>query len=530
MTLQDTLYNILLQSGPHILALLDKNPYSVTFGSFDRKYWQYKIIDFPCGMQQELVLPLTFLWKNEFPDNLFFQLPRIKEYIQGIYLYHKKCCHGDGSMDDYFPHERAFGATAYALAAVTESALITGICPDHAVNAFEVSGDFLKNYREAGLLSNHLAIAALSLLNLAVLTGKERWRRDADAMISELKKIQHSEGWFPEYAGCDLGYQTVTVEFMARYYQKAPSDDLLKMLEKAVRFLRYFAHPDGSLGGEYGSRNTYNFYPGGFAILSNQIPEAADILALYHKGLVDKTCNYLEDDGIFGHLLSSYVTVLNSENLEISLPPSSEEVSRSTIHYFDGAGLFAASAGGYSVFGNTTKGGVYKVFKGSALLYSDTGLVGKLDNGNVFCQNNTNSSEGKVHNNRIAIQGRFKKYSCARLGRIQMVGLRSLSMIFGRLSTYSNVIRSIMQRLLIYSRRSLDIRFEREISIDKDKVEVRDKLFLDQNAKIAELYRSADLVNMHVITSDSFQTANLLPWEKLSFDPSEKNLEFIKTY
>ena len=61
-------------------------------------------------------------------------------------------------------------------------------------------------------------------------------------------------------------------------------------------------------------------------------------------------------------------------------------------------------------------------------------------------------------------------------------------------------------------------------------MEVRDKLFLEQKAKITELYRSADLVNMHVITSDSFQAANLLPWENLSFDASDKNLEFVKTY
>ena len=107
----------ILDSCPRILSLLDKNPLSLTYGSFDRKFWQYKIIDFPCGMQQELILPLAYLWKTDFPGNRCCNSERIRSYIEAAFLFHRRCCHSDGSMDDYFPHERAFGATAYALAA-----------------------------------------------------------------------------------------------------------------------------------------------------------------------------------------------------------------------------------------------------------------------------------------------------------------------------------------------------------------------------------------------------------------------------
>ena len=108
-----------MASLPRILCLLDKNPLSPTYGSFDRKFWQYKIIDFPCGMQQSTAA-LAYLWKTDFPENRYYISERIREYIEGALLFHRKCCHSDGSMDDYFPHERAFGATAYALAASTE--------------------------------------------------------------------------------------------------------------------------------------------------------------------------------------------------------------------------------------------------------------------------------------------------------------------------------------------------------------------------------------------------------------------------
>ena len=32
---------------PRILHLLDQNPYSPTYGSFDRSFWHYRTMDFP---------------------------------------------------------------------------------------------------------------------------------------------------------------------------------------------------------------------------------------------------------------------------------------------------------------------------------------------------------------------------------------------------------------------------------------------------------------------------------------------------
>ena len=41
---------------PRILHLLDQNPYSPNYGCFDRAFWHYRTMDFPCGMSQEMVL------------------------------------------------------------------------------------------------------------------------------------------------------------------------------------------------------------------------------------------------------------------------------------------------------------------------------------------------------------------------------------------------------------------------------------------------------------------------------------------
>ena len=89
---------------------------------------------------------------------------------------------------------------------------------------------------------------------------------------------QSGEGWFPEYEGSDPGYQTLCLYYLAKIYHLHPDSQLKTALERAVEFLSWFAHPDGTFGGEYGSRRTAIFYPGGLAILSREIPLAGRLV------------------------------------------------------------------------------------------------------------------------------------------------------------------------------------------------------------------------------------------------------------
>lgn len=523
------LLNKIIDNIPRILGLLDKNQLSSSYGSFDRKFWQYKIIDFPCGMQQELVLPLAYIYKNHLETIGFNSTKRVKEYLKSIFCFHSMSCHSDGSLDDYFPHERAFGATAYSLAALTEAEIITEICSAMNVKSLEKSGAFLSRYREKGLLANHLAIASVALINLYHITKDERWKVESEKIIKELLTVQDAEGWFPEYGGCDIGYQSVTVEFLARYLSKNSNEELFIALDKACKFLVHFIHPDGSFGGEYGSRNTYNFYPGGFALLADRIDEASTILSGFKYSLLNKTCNYLDDDATFGHMLSSYTTVLNCKKHRLKIFPPEAKTSNSSV-CFDHAGMYKVIKGDYWLVGNITKGGVYKIFKNNTLIFSDTGIAGRLENGTAFCQNNANSSCGEFSKNTIKIKGELFKLSDSRLKRIEMIGLRTLSIFFGWLPGYSNWIRGLMQKILIYKRGSIGLKFERIIDLSGESPVVVDKFINTNHHKIVELFRSSDCNNMHVVTSSFFQKANLISWEPLPIDEERKITEYLKTY
>lgn len=524
------LQRLLVDSMPRILALLDKNPYSRTFGSFDRKFWHYKIIDFSSGMQQELVLPLAYVWATPFEGNPYHQCERIRHYIQGAFRYHAQLCHADGSLDDYFPHERALGATAYALAAATEAALRTNLFTARDVEAFERSGRFIASCREAGKLSNHLAIGIAALHNLYRLTQEGSWKSHAYRLADALLAEQHQEGWFPEYEGCDPGYQTVTIEFLARaVFSGFDHPGLVAALDAAVDFVRCFIHPDGSLGGEYGSRNTYNFYPGGFALLSSRSPSARETLFSFFKGFRTGAANHLVDDGVFQHLLSSYITTLSSPDPAVA-EWGVDRALTPAIRLFPGAQLFTIHTSTLTAFGALSKGGVYKIFDGDRLIASDTGFMARLTNGKVLCQNKAGNATGTLQANRIQVQGHLKAFRSKTLSRVAMIGLRALSLLFGRFTAYSQAIRRLMQKVLIYDKEKAAVSFSRILTVGDGTIRIEDTLTNESSWPIESLHRTTDAVNMHVVTSDSFQLANLLNWEPIPVNPDTQTYTMEKTF
>lgn len=516
----------LVDAVPRVLCLLQKNPLSKNFGSFDRKFWQYKILDFNCGMSQELILPLAYVWQFEDANNPYYQNDRIREFIVGAFECHRTYSHSDGSLDDYFPFERAYGATAYSTVAMVEAAILTGLCDDAQRDALLKSGEFLASYKETGDLANHTAIGACALSALAELTGDHHWEEKCDKLIDHLLALQHAEGWLMEYEGCDLGYQTTSVEFLARVYARHPSKKLRGLLQKLLGFVRDFQHPDGSIGGEYGSRNTFNFYPGGFAVLSSEFPEAADILGGFFRAQVNGRANHLIDDSVFGHALSSYVTVLSADEVVVS--DQQESFLASAPLVLSGAGIFRIAAGSFAVFGSLRSGGVIKVFRDDELVWSDTGLAGCLPKGRAFCQNQFGASVGEVIANQVHVTGQMETFNSPSLSSVQMILLRLSSLVLGWWPGYSNLIRTAMQRVLILAKKPIKINYERIIQITADQIRITDKVSNNTGLQIEELYRTTDCTNIHVVTSNAYQPGNLLSWEPLTWTVTKVTNVFEK--
>ncbi len=72
--------------------------------------------------------------------------------------------------------------------------------------------------------------------------------------------------------------------------------------------------------------------------------------------------------------------------------------------------------------------------------------------------------------------------------------------------------------------------FVRNIELRDNEILVTDEIFPGSKVRIDALQRSTDCVNTHVITSDAFQSANLLPWENLDPKSLDNSLKYQKRY
>ena len=135
-----------------------------------------------------------------------------------------------------------------------------------------------------GFITNHLATAAAALTKWSRLEGGEGGARGR-ALAARILEAQSGEGWFPEYEGADPGYQSLALYYLADLQACDPCPKLEEALRRAIAFLSHFAHPDGSFGGLYGSRNTRFFCPSGVEQLAFSDPVAAGLAAFMRESI-----------------------------------------------------------------------------------------------------------------------------------------------------------------------------------------------------------------------------------------------------
>jgi hypothetical protein len=292
---------------PRLLGAVDRNPYRPTYGCLDRQYWHYRTSSFPSGMYQEGVLPLALVYATDLPGNRWQGEPRLRELAIAALRFAARSSHRDGSCDDYYPFERALGAAVFSLQAAAEAYQILQLDDPELLRWFRRRADWLIRHDESGRLANHQALAVLGLLRVGQITGEQAYRDAAGARLERLLAWQSDEGWFEEYGGADPGYQTLSIDCLAKVRKLTANAALDEPLRRAVAFARLFLHPDGSYGGEYGSRGTYHFYPHGMELLAPENPEAADLADGFLRGLAASKQAAFSDDRMFAHRLGNLI-------------------------------------------------------------------------------------------------------------------------------------------------------------------------------------------------------------------------------
>lgn len=538
--LRDVYAATALAAVPRLLASVDRNPYSATYGCFDREYWHYRTSSFPSEMYQEAVLPLALAYRYAFPGNRWHAAPRLKELAIAAMRFAARSSHRDGSCDDYYPFERAFGAAVFSLQAAAQAYLLLEL-DEPMLRAWLVRrARWAARHGETGRLTNHHALAAWGLHGVFQLTGAREFAQARDALVARVLAWQSPEGWFAEYDGADPGYQTLTIECLAKLARAASYPCLAERLDRAVSFARWFLHPDRTYGGAYGSRGTVQCYPHGLELLAATHADAADLADAHLRLLAEARQPPYADDRLYVHRLASLLAAWL--DWSPSRPPAQN--ARPRARYFPQAGLLVHGSPSHSTIVSTARGGVLRHQSAHALTW-DTGLVLRTTDGRL--------AVSQLHDHRRHVH--WQPVPARRAGPVQATphdapaacGQGTL-VVSGPLYWYRpelatpckqallhlgmlcvgrwcrNLVRRLLQRRLIIGRKTAPILLTRKIEFLPEvassggwRIRITDQLELhDQRLRVAAMAYSSDLETAYVAAAAADETASLQGWTELA--------------
>lgn len=498
---------------PKILTLLDRNVHSATYGCFDRNFWHYKIIDFPSGMAQEFVWPLALAYSRDLEGNPYYQQPAIKEWIEAGILYAARAAHADGSCDDYFPYEKAAGAAAFSLLACMESYHLLGLDNAEMRAFFTLRANWLASHHESGRLSNHAALIVLCLELAGRLLGTKEWEPLRDSRLATVLSWQNEEGWFQEYEGADPGYHTLTIGLLAQIYDLTGNAAVHAALGKAIGFATEFVHQDGSFGGEYTSRNTYNFFPHGFEIAGKWFPEALSINDRFLTGLQGGLAPCYADDHIIGHHTWSYLLAYTHfQPQRPALPPRKE----GRVH-FPNAGILIDRREGAELYLALNKGGVFKFFRDGKLVVSDTHVSLQVQEKKVktAVAHLVGSYETELGESALTIAGSMGWAKNKGMTTFNLMVLRLIMICGGRLQP--DLVRKLLQKLLITGKSSAPFQFRRTLHWEPGgRLRVADEVHSDRWKAVLAAGIGASQTSIYVVMSRTYQPGQMQPWLDLT--------------
>jgi hypothetical protein len=478
-----------------------------------------------------LLLALSF--EYDFPCNPYYQVERVRELAIAGTRFAVKSAHSDGSCDDYFPYEKALGGLAFSLYGCTETLHILNEQDESTLTFFAKRANLLRLHQETGRLSNHQALAALAVFNAYLLTSDDSLLPIVQDRVSQVLSWQHKdEGWFQEYEGADPGYQTCTIDFLAKLRHKqtiCSKQNSLCSLEdsliKATRFCFHFIHPDGSYGGEYGSRNTVHFFPHGFELVADLEPNAGNMITLFLNGAARGKAYRNDDDRMAPLPATSYLQAWLDH--DTSYLTSTKNILRNEAIYLRDSGFVVARSSSLAKTNRTNhlivnlhKGGILKYYDDLGPIASDTGICAELVDGTILISHlyqEEDSYERNYHTKDEGIwvcQGNLHERSINILTPLKGLLFRLWCVTIGRI--FSNMTRKIIQKIAITGKKNTKYRFKRVISIGIDQVTVCDHLPAD--TPIKRLSVGSDATSIYVAGSQSVHESRLCPWQNIEWD------------
>lgn len=446
---------------PRLLSCFNKDTTSKLYGVGDRFHWGWKLIDFPNGTFQGAVHGLAILVRGSIlPSNITEGeiLSIIRNAITGLKLIIGK----NGSLDEALPNEGSYCVTALVASDVLagRQLLLDKLDPEELqvwLDIIEPMIKFLKRQDEHhAIISNHLASGALAMLRWHAATGDAAAESRGQMWLERILKHQSIEGWFSEYGGADPGYQTWCTTQLAQLHLLRPDLDILEPLKRSFSFLVHAAHPDGSFGGSYGSRNTRFLLPGGVELLSRKNANASALSSFARDSISKQACVTLDcmDAGNLVPFFNDYALAAWAES------QSEPEEEKATLPCYSNAGRRWFPKAGwivdwgpkhYSIV-NMKRGGAAAHFNNKKRQLDDPGVIAYDTKGNIFSSQLStadNISDLKSNGDKIVVDFPMLQVNRPIPVATDFIILRLLSITFFKSLRLGNLIKIALTKFLI---------------------------------------------------------------------------------
>jgi len=522
-SLRQTYSEKALSQIPRLLSNLDRNLFSPTYGCFHRDYWLDKTSDFPDAVRQFGVQSLALVYKEDFPNNIYRNKDKVRDWAIAGLDFWAKIQHKDGSFDEFYPCERGWvGPTAFTTFTSIEAYQILKddiptLLGERVLEAIKKAAYFIvKGESEEDHLANHHAMACLAVWKAYELLQDQKLKIGFSKLWEGFKNYHnYNEGWSREYDGVDPGYLSATISFLGKIYQTNSDPEIFDVLKQSVEFASNFVYPNGFYAGSMGSRNTLHFYPHGFEILAEKIPLAKAVaekmlVALKEGKLVPP--EIISDRYVFYRVpefLQSYLDYSPRTDILSELPYEKKELDC----YFSEAKIFVRKTDDKYVIANLAKGGVIKIFntQNGELLYNDCGLIGELDDGSVVTSQWVDPSYiCKSDDMGWSISGQLNKVPSNKLFTpFKNIIFRSVLFLLGWSSSFSHFLKAKIRKTLILGQRKIPVCFKRQLKIKGGQISISDELNIDGKIKFKKLSFGDEFFVRYVPQSRYFQSQEL---------------------
>jgi hypothetical protein len=479
--------DLALQQAPRLVSLIDRNPHSRTRGSFSRTHWAWKFSDFPYPRLQEGVYALSQLFAIGHPQNPLYQAPAVPQWIAWGLEYWADRQHGNGAFDEAYPNEQCLAATAFTTFYLGSVYLEWRSRLDEQLQqtldrTFTRAGEWLcTNDETHGLLSNHLGVAVAALEIMARLCQRPDFSARAQMFRDRILTHQSSDGWMQEYDGADIGYGTHGFFYLAAYWQMTGCAATLGGLRRFAAFLRYFVHPDGTLGGEYSSRNTEFCYPAGFEILAPVCEHSAALARAMRDSLAtSRACGVasMDDFNLMPMLNNLFFAARASGALSSAagLPWQGPPFKK----YFADAGLWVINSASHYAIVGLGKGGTVSLFDKAEQRMSarHAGLIARGD-GHYWSSQDyvrqpavTWSNDGEA----VEVEVPWKRLGQPVFGPVKFMAFRTFSITLGAFPAVSRWLKDLLVRTLIRRKVRPAVRHRRRIALTDDGICIDDDI------------------------------------------------------